>query len=159
LRQLLEDLGLLVFRQILEDRNSVVGFELADTFCDRLRRQLVEDLVANRVVDLGERRKIEIDAEQPHEARALLGLQRLDLPALIALVQIPDQRPQPGCIARLYPARDTFDKGLADRAVLVARQLRNLGRLGLVLIEHYEAIDNRLTRDACTPFPTSGANV
>jgi len=36
--------------------------------------------------------------------------------------------------------------------------LRNLGRLGLVLIERHEAIDNRLKRDAFTPFPTRGAN-
>jgi hypothetical protein len=36
--------------------------------------------------------------------------------------------------------------------------LRSLRRLGLVLVEHYEAIDNRLNRDACTPFPTRGAN-
>ena len=73
-------------------------------------------------------------------------------------MQVADQISQTGSVARLDPAGDTFDKCLADRAVLVARQLRSLGRLGLVLVEHYEAIDNRLKRDACTPFPTRGAN-
>jgi hypothetical protein len=53
-------------------------------------------------------------------------------------VQAANQLSQPASIARLDSAGDAFDIGLADRAVLVARQLRNLGRLGLLLVEHCE---------------------
>ena len=137
LRQLLKDLCLLVFRQVLEDRNGVVGFELADALCHRLRGQLLEDLVAHRVVDLGQRGEVEVDAEQRDKARALLLLQRLDQRAHIGFMQVADQPSQTGCVVRVDPARDALDESLADRAVLVARQLRNLGRLGLVLIKHY----------------------
>ena len=137
LRQLLEDFGLLFLRQVLEDRDGVVGFELADALRHRLRRQLIEDLVAHGVVDLGQRGEVEVDAEQLDQPRALLRLQRLDQSAHVGFVQVADQRSQTGGVARLDPARDAFDESLADRAVLVARQLRSLGRLGLVLIEHY----------------------
>ena len=94
LRQLLEDFCLLVFRQVLEDRDGVVGLELADAFCHRLRRQLIEDLVAHRVVDLGQRGEVEVDAEQRDEPRALLRLQRLDQRAHVGFMQVADQLSQ-----------------------------------------------------------------
>ena len=46
-RDLREDLGLLLGLEVFEDRDRVVGFELADAFRHRLRRQLVEDLDAD----------------------------------------------------------------------------------------------------------------
>ena len=42
-RQLLENFGLLFLRQIVEDRDGIVGFDLAHAFGDRPRRQFVEN--------------------------------------------------------------------------------------------------------------------
>jgi hypothetical protein len=57
-RQLLEDFGLL-FRAGLRDVGGVVGIEIADALGDRWR-QLFEDFLADRVVDLGERGEVEL---------------------------------------------------------------------------------------------------
>ena len=139
--------------------DGVVGIEIADAFGDGLRRQLLEDFLAHRVVDLGQRGEVEIAAQQFDEAAAAARdrAPRSDRRCRTRAGRRPD-RVRPAASRGVDPARDAFDEGLADRAVLVARQLRSLGRLGLVLIEHYEAVDNRLKRDACTPFPTRGAN-
>ena len=59
-RQLVEDFRLLVLRQVLEDDDGVVGIELAHAFGHGLGRQLLEDLLADRVVDLGQRGEIEV---------------------------------------------------------------------------------------------------
>ena len=58
-RQLLEDLGLVVLRQVFEDVDRVVGIEVAHALGDGLGRQLLEDFLADRVVDLGQRREVE----------------------------------------------------------------------------------------------------
>ena len=131
--------------------DRVIGLHLADAFCHRLRGQLFEDFLADRIIDFGERGEIEINAQQFDQPRSLFGLQRLDKVAHVGLVQAADQRTQMRCVASFDHARDTFDKGLADRAVLVARQLRSLGlAVFFFLIEHSEpAVDK--VRAACTP--------
>jgi hypothetical protein len=91
LRQLLEDLGLLFLRQVLQNCDGVVGFELADAFRHRLRRQLIKNFVAHRIVDLGERREVEVDAEQRDKPWPLLRLKRLDQRAHIGSMQVADQ--------------------------------------------------------------------
>ena len=93
-RQLLEDLGLLVLRQVFEDRHRVVGFDVAHALGDGLRRQLVENFLAHRVVHFGERGKVEIDAEQFDQARALFGIERFQHRAEIGFVQVADQAAQ-----------------------------------------------------------------
>ena len=136
-RQLLEDLGLLVLRQVFEDRHRVVGFELAHAFGDRARRQLVEDFLAHRVVDFGQRGEVEIDAEQFDQAGAQLRRQRLDQCAHVGFVQAADLRAQRADVARLDAARHAFDEGLADGAVFVARQRhRRVDALVVFLLEH-----------------------
>ena len=120
LRQLLENLGLLFLRQILEDRHRVVGFEIAHAFRDLVRRQLVEDFLAHRVVDFGERAEVEVDAEQFDQARALVGIERLQHGALIGFVQIADQRAQGLHVGGLDGAHDLLDELHTDGAILPA---------------------------------------
>jgi len=150
-RDLIENLGTFFFRQVLEDGHRVIGLHLADAFCHRLRRQLFEDFLADRIVDFGERGEIEVDAQQFDQPRPLLRLQRLDKVAHVGLVQAADQRAQARRIPGFDHARYTFDKGLADGAVLVARQLRSFGlAVFFFLIEHSEpAVET--VRAACTP--------
>ena len=86
-RQLFEDFLLILFVEIFEQFDGVVGFKLADAFRDRLRLQLFEDLLADGVVDLVQGGEVEIGAGQFHQADAVIRLQRLDQVAEIGFVQ------------------------------------------------------------------------
>src|SRR5262245_27623653 len=55
-------------------------------------------------------------------------------------MQAADQRAQSGHVSGFDPARDTFDEGLTDGAVLVARQLRSFGIVCVFLIEHVRSL-------------------
>ena len=59
-RQLLEDFGLLLLGQVFEDVDRIVGIEIAHALGDDLGRQLFEDFLADRVVDLGQRGEVEL---------------------------------------------------------------------------------------------------
>ena len=100
-RHLLEDFGLLLLRQVFEDVRRVVGIEVADALGDGLGRQLFEDLLADGILDLGERGEVELAAEQLDEARAQVGIERLDQVAGVGLVQFADQRLQGRGVAAL----------------------------------------------------------
>ena len=67
-RQLFEILRLLVLGEVFENGHRIVGFNVAHAFGDGLRRQLVENFLAHRVVYFGERGEIEVDAEQLDQA-------------------------------------------------------------------------------------------
>ena len=67
---MLEDLGLLFLRQVLQNLDGVVRIQLADAFRDRLRRQFLENFLAYRVVDFRQRGEVEIRAQQLDEFRA-----------------------------------------------------------------------------------------
>ena len=95
-RQLLEDLGLIFLRQVFQDGDGVVGIELAHALGDGFRRQLFEDLLADGVVDLGQRGEVEIRAHQRDQARAQFRIERLDDGAGVGLVQLADQLAQRG---------------------------------------------------------------
>ena len=72
-------------------RDRVVGIELAHALGDGLRRQLLEDFLADGVVDLGQRREVEVAPHQLDQARAQFRVERLDHGADIGLVQVADQ--------------------------------------------------------------------
>ena len=93
-RQLFEDFGLLLFRQVLQDGDGVVGIELAHAFGDGLGRQLFEDFLADGVVDLGQRREVEVGAHQLDQARAQFRIERLDQRADVGLMQVADELAQ-----------------------------------------------------------------
>ena len=119
-RHLLEDFGLLLLRQVFEDVGRVVGIEIADALGDGLGRQLFEDFLADRVVDLGERGEVELAAQQFDKARAQVGIERLDQVAGVGLVQLADQRLQGRGVAALDRLAHAVEKFGADRAVVVA---------------------------------------
>ena len=115
---MIEDLGPLFLRQILEDRHGVVGHDVAHAFRHRLRRQLFENFLAHRIVDLGQRGEVEVDAEQFDQPRAMVGIERFQPGAEIGFVQVAHQTAQGRRVGGVDRARDLPDKGNADRAVL-----------------------------------------
>ena len=121
-RQLLQNLGLLVLRQILEDGHRIVGIELAHAFGHGFGRQLFEDFLAHGVVDLGQRRKIEVVPHQLDQAGTQLRVERLDQIADVGLVQIADQFAQRCRVAGGDRLRDALDVVLAHRPVLPAQR-------------------------------------
>jgi hypothetical protein len=130
-RQLVEDLGAIFLRHILEDRDRVVGFDVAHAFRHRLRRQLFENFVAHRIVHLGERGEVEVDAEQFDQARAAGRLQRFQQGAEIGFVQVADQAAQRGNVGGIDRLRDLYDEIGADRAIIIAQRRR-----AVFVIEH-----------------------
>ena len=71
-RQLFEDLFLILFIERFEQFDGIVGFEFANTFGDRFRLELLEDFLANGVVDLVQRREVEIRAGHFDKAYTVL---------------------------------------------------------------------------------------
>ena len=154
-RQLLEDLRLLFLGQVLQDVDGVVGIELAHALGDGLGAEFLEDLLAHRVVDFGQRREVEVLAQQLDELRAEVVIERLDQVAGIGFVQLADQRAQQAGIAAGDRFRDGLDELGPDRAVLIAQTIgRSVGGCGDVLSVGHAG--PRWTRDcaespACTP--------
>lgn len=92
------------------------------------------DLLAHRIVDFGERREIEVLAQQFDELRAEVVIERLDQVAGIGFVQLSDQRAQQAGIAPGDRVRDGLDERRPDRAVLIAQSIRrSVGGCGDVL--------------------------
>ena len=90
-RQLRQDLVLVLLVEVFENVDRVVGIELLHApaaIC--VVGQAVDDLEADRLVDLGQRGKVEILAEQLDQRAALLRQQRLEQVAEFGLVQVAD---------------------------------------------------------------------
>ena len=136
-RQLLEDLGLLVLRQVFQDVDRVVGIELAHALGDGLGRQFLEDLLAHRIVDFGQRREVEVGAHQLDQLRPQIGIERLDQVADIGLVQFADQRAQQARVAPLRSPRRRVSTNSARIAPLrrAAPGRRDRPRRPSVLVE------------------------
>ena len=139
-RQLLEDLGLILLRQVLEDGDGVVGIELAHALGDGLGRQLFEDLLADGVVDLGQRGEVEIRAHQLDQARAQIRIERLDDVAGVGLVQVADELAQRRPRRRLERLDDLVD--ISPRA----------GRRRRRAAQRRAASRSCLSRRACRSF-------
>ena len=130
-RQLVEDLGLVLLVEALEDRDGVVRVEVAHALGDGRRLELLEDFLADRLVDLGQGGEIEIAAEELDEARAVLGLERLEHVAEIGLVQVFGERPHALAVADLDRGRERRHEARVDVLVLVPhrRDARGVVRL------------------------------
>ena len=89
-RQFFEDLFLVLLVEAFEQFDGVVGFQFADALRDRLRLEFFEDLLADGIVDLVERREVEIGAGDLDEVDAVLGLKRRDQVAEVGLMQFGD---------------------------------------------------------------------
>ena len=166
-RQLFEDLLLVLLVEALEQFDGVVGFQFANAFRDRLRFEFLEDFLADGVVDLVQRREVEIRAGQFDQADAVVGLERLDQIAEIGLMQFGDDFAQECGIGGLDRARDFLDKFGANFAIFVAHretvEHRCIGGLGNVHIfghaapRRFDRIDR--TRLSCrfTHYPIGNA--
>ena len=88
--------------------------------------KLFEDLLADGVVDLGQRREVEIRAHQLDQARTQFRIERLDDRAGVRLMQIADELAQRAGVAGFERLDDPLDIIRAQVPVVVAR--RNGGR-------------------------------
>ena len=75
-----------------------------------------------RIVDLVQGGEVEVAAGEFDQARAKLGIQRLDQVAEVGLVQFADQRAQERSVAAFDAGGDLGDEGFAHRAVLIAHR-------------------------------------
>ena len=115
--QLLQNLGLLVLRKIFQDRDGIVGIEFAHAFGDGLGRKLVEDFLADRVVDFRQRREVEVLSHQFDEARPQIGIERLDHRTDIGLVKVAQKLAQLRRIRAFDRLPDPLDEFGAQFAV------------------------------------------
>jgi len=79
---------------------------------------MLDDIEADRLVDLGQRRKVEIGAEQRDELAALLRLDRLEKVAHFRFVQPRDVAAQEQEVAVGNRRPDMHEEIRADRTVL-----------------------------------------
>ena len=86
-RQLFEDLFLVLLVEAFEQFDRVVGFQFANALRDRLRFEFLEDFLADGIVDLVERREVEIGAGQFDQRDAVVGFEGRDQIAEIGLVK------------------------------------------------------------------------
>ncbi len=132
--KLLQDLFLVLLVHALEQFDGVVGFELAHAFGDGLGLELLEDFLADGIVDFVQRRKVEIRAGQFYQLDAVIGLDRLDQVAEIGLMQFRDNLAQQRDIGFVNGAGDFLDEFVANFAIFVAHgetvEHRGIGRLG-----------------------------
>ena len=117
-----ENFGLLLARHVLENGDGVIRLDVAHAFGDGLRLQLVEDFLADRVIDFGQRGKIEVDAEQFDQAWALVGVERFEQRAEIGFMQVADQDAQLRHVDGLDGARGLGDEIGTEGAILVAQR-------------------------------------
>lgn len=121
-RQLLQDLFLVRGVESLQELDRVVGFELANALGDRFRRQLLEDLLAHRLVDLVQRREVEIASRQLDQADTVVGFERPDQIAEIGLVQLADDGPEQSRVAGFDRARNLLDEFVPNFALFIAHR-------------------------------------
>ena len=77
-RHLREDFLPVLAIHVLEDVDRVVAVERRHAARHIARRQLLDQLRPDRVVDFGQRQVVELVAEHLHELHTLVGIQRLD---------------------------------------------------------------------------------
>ncbi len=133
-----------VLRQVFENVGGIVGIEVADAVGDGLRRQLLEDFLAHRILDFGERGEVELHAEQLDEARTQLGVERVDQVAGVGFVEVAGERAQRRRVVALDGFADLLDKVGAQRALVVAQ--RRLDAAGCAVMSFWSSM----------PFPPPG---
>ena len=86
-RQLVEDLFLVLGIEAFEQFDGVVGLQFAHAFRDGLGFEFLENFLADGIVDLVQRREVEIGAGQFDELDAVFGFEGADQIAEIGLVK------------------------------------------------------------------------
>ena len=136
-RQLFEDLFLVLLIEAFEQFDGVVGFQFANALGDRLRFEFLEDFLADGIVDLVQRREVEIGAGQFDQRDAVVGFEGRDQIAEIGLVKFRHHLAQQRPVGGVDGARDLFDKLVTELPLFIPHRemvehgaLRRL-RLGL----------------------------
>ncbi len=86
-RQLFQDLFLVLLVEAFQQFDGIVGLEFANAFGDRRWLEFLQDFLADGVIDLVQRREVEIGAGQFDQPGPQIGLKRLDQVAEVGLVQ------------------------------------------------------------------------
>ena len=149
-RQLVEDLGLILLVEILQQIDGIVGIEFANAFGHRFRRQLLQNIFPHGIVDFDQGGEVEVGAQEFDQGRPQVGVEGFDEFAQIGFVQVADHVAQERGVGGGDRLGDAIDEIRAQIAVLVARRqaMRNGGRLGHVLcVEHAGARGNSRTDD------------
>jgi hypothetical protein len=117
--------------QRLQQFDGVVGFQFAHALRDRLGFELFEDLLADRIVDLVQRREVEIGTRQLHQADAVIAFQGPDQIAEIGLMQLRNHRAQQRHLRGMDRARNLLDEFPANFAIFIAhREMIEPGGIG-----------------------------
>ncbi len=87
-RQLLQDLGLVFLRKVLQDLDGIVRIQIAHALGDGLRRQFLKNVLAYRDVDFRQRGKVELRPHQFNQKRAMLSVERFQQIAHVGFMQI-----------------------------------------------------------------------
>ena len=142
-RKLFQNFPLFVLRQILEDRDRIVGIDLAHAFGDRFGGELLKNFLADGVIDLGESREIEIVAHQGHQPRPQFRIEHLDQVTEIGLMQIADEFAQHRRIGSRNRLRDALDIIGADCAIFSSQAGERRLRGRCFFLEHAETCCQR----------------
>ena len=120
-RQLGENVGLLFLVEVLDDIDGLVGIELLQGLGDLLAGHDLEHLVAHRLVELGQRRGLEVVAQHGDEDAALLGTEQLDQVGKVGFMQRKRQLAGLGRVAFFDRRGDGMQEVRADSALFVAQ--------------------------------------
>ena len=118
-RQLFEDLFLVLLVEAFEQFDGVVGFQFAHTLRDRLRLQLLENFLADGIVDLVECREVEIGAGQFDELDAVFGFKGADQITEIGFVKLRHHFAQQRPVSRGDGARNFLDKFVPELSLFI----------------------------------------
>lgn len=120
--KLVEDFVLLFLRQAFENVDGIVQIEFAHALGDGFGRQLIENFFAHRMVDFGQRGKIEIVPQQRDQLGPLVRVERFEQVAEIGLMQFADEPAQRLRIGRFDRTANALDEFAADRSLFVAER-------------------------------------
>ena len=120
-RELREDLAAIFLVEILKKIDRLVGIELLQRFGDLVIRHRLKHLVAHILVELRERRRIEIGAEHVDERGSLIGMEELDKIGEIRGVQRQSDGTRLIRVARRDGGLDVVQKFGTKDALFVAQ--------------------------------------
>ena len=123
--------ALLLLLHVLDDRDRVVGLELAGDLGDLVRLERVEQLLAHPVVHLGEHVAVEQVGERGGERAPVVAVDQLEQIGDVGRVERLDQGAHALVVAGLDPLDHLADEFGLQPVVLVEPGLGGGGRFGV----------------------------